>query len=107
MKIIYNNIIPPKGYKAVTVLNCIFARKGTEMYAIDIQHEAIHWAQEKELLIIGFYLLYLIELLVRLALTRNWHKAYREISFEREAYENELNARYLDSRKHYCWTKYF
>lgn len=106
MKIIENNILPPKGYKAITLLNMIFVRKGTELNEVDINHEAIHWEQEKELLIVGFYLLYVIEFIVRLMMIRSWHKAYRSISFERECYTNERNLSYIGSRKHYSWTKY-
>lgn len=106
MKIIENNILPPKGYKAITLLNMIFVRKGLVMRDKDINHENIHWEQEKELLIIGFYLLYVIEFIVRLMMIRNWHKTYRSISFEQEAYENQYNMSYLAERKHYRWTKY-
>lgn len=106
MKIIENNILPPKGFKAITFLNIIFVRKGCLMSDADINHESIHWEQEKELLIVGFYLLYVIEFIVRLMMIRNWHKAYRSISFERECYTNERNLSYIESRKHYSWTKY-
>lgn len=106
MKIIENNILPPKGYKAITLLNMIFVRKGTELNEVDINHEAIHWEQEKELLIVGFYLLYVIEFIVRLMMIRSWRKAYRSISFERECYANERNLSYIESRKHHSWIKY-
>jgi hypothetical protein len=106
MKIIYNNIIPPRGYKAITILNVVFVRKGLVMCDKDINHENIHWEQEKELLIVGFYLLYVIEFIVRLMMIRSWHKAYRSISFERECYANERNLSYIENRKHYSWIKY-
>lgn len=32
--------------------------------------------------------------------------AYHDISFEEEAYGNENNLEYLETRKHYSWTKY-
>ncbi len=103
MKIIENNILPPKGFKAITFLNIIFVRKGCVMSDADINHENIHWEQEKELLIVGFYLLYALEFFIRLLIVRNWHKAYRSISFEREAYANQGAWFYLDVRKHYSW----
>lgn len=106
MKIIYNKIIPPKGYKAITILNVVFVRNGCTMSEKDINHESIHWEQEKELLIIGFYLLYVLEFLFRLIKAQKWHQAYRSISFERECYENEENLNYLKSRKHYAWIKF-
>ena len=88
MRIIHSNILPPKGYKAITILNVIFVRKGCDMTMEDVNHENIHWEQEKELAFVGL---------------RNWHKAYRNISFEREAYANQGAWFYLDVRKHYSW----
>ena len=52
------------------------------------KHEKIHIAQQKEMLVIPFYLWYFIEWLVRLFKKGN---AYQNISFEREAYVNEYN----------------
>ena len=106
MKIIENNILPPKGYKAITLLNCIFVRKGVKLTDTDLRHETIHWEQEKELLIVGFYLLYIAEFLLALLCLRNWHKAYRSITFEREAYDYQDAWFYLEARKHYAWTRY-
>lgn len=71
-----------------------------------INHESIHLAQQLEMLIITFYLWYLIEYLIKLIIYRNGYKAYKNISFEREAYNKEYNLEYLDHRKHYSWIKY-
>lgn len=106
MKVIYNNIIPPKGYKAITLLNIIFVRKGKTMSKYDLNHEAIHWEQEKELLIIGFYILYVIEFLYRLIQVRNWHGAYRSISFEQECYHKERNLDYIKTRPRFAFDIY-
>lgn len=72
-----------------------------------INHERIHTRQQQELLFVPFYLLYVIEWLVRLALTRSFKRAYLEISFEREAYANGNDLNYLKNRKLYSWLKYF
>lgn len=69
-----------------------------------VNHERIHTAQQRELLFIPFYVLYCLEWLVRLAQYRNWHKAYRNISFEREAYGHGHDLGYLARRRHYAWT---
>lgn len=106
MKVIYSSIIPQKGYKAITILNMVFVRKGYTMRLADLNHEAIHWEQEKELAILPFYLLYIAEFVIRLIKSRNWHTAYRNISFEQEAYNNEYNENYIKTRKHYAWLKY-
>ncbi|MEG1200098.1 MAG: hypothetical protein RSD53_11940, partial [Algoriella sp.] len=64
-----------------------------------INHETIHIIQQVELLVIPFYIWYLTEYLFRLIQYKNQHKAYRNISFEREAYANEKNPNYLKERK--------
>jgi hypothetical protein len=62
-----------------------------------INHERIHWQQQKEMLILPFYLWYVIEWMF---------KGYRHISFEREAYLNEHDLEYPGTRKRYAWVKY-
>lgn len=104
MKIISNNHIPPKGYKAITLFGLVFARK--TLNETDKNHEAIHIRQGNEMLWIPFYLVYCIEWLVRLIQYRDKDKAYRNISFEREAYANQYDLSYLDCRKWYSWIKY-
>jgi hypothetical protein len=44
MKIIRNNIIPFKGYKAMNLFGILFVRGDTKLTDIDINHEAIHSA---------------------------------------------------------------
>ena len=63
--------------------------------------EAIHTAQMKELLYLPFYLLYVLEWLYRLMQLQDSRKAYRAISHEREAYDNQGNPDYLTERKPY------
>ena len=103
MKIIYNNIIPFTGYKAINLFGILFVRKGCNMSDEDINHEAIHTTQMKEMLYIFFYIWYIVEWVIRLFKKGN---AYRNISFEQEAYNNENNLEYLNNRKHYGWFKY-
>lgn len=93
---IYNNLIPFKGFKAITLWPFIFIR-GKECSQICINHENIHGRQQLELLIIPFYIIYIIEWIF---------KGYRNISFEKEAYNNQYNLNYLKERKHYSmWRK--
>ena len=68
-----------------------------------INHESIHIQQQKQMLIIFFYMWYLFEWIIRLFMKGN---AYRNISFEKEAYENESNLEYLKTRKLYSFLKY-
>lgn len=84
MKVIYNKIIPLKGYKCINLFGVLFVRKGCTMRESDYNHEAIHTKQMKELLYVPFYILYLLEWFYRLTQKGN---AYRNISFEKEAYK--------------------
>lgn len=72
-----------------------------------IRHEITHTKQMKELLYLPFYVWYLLEWLVRLVMYRDRHKAYRNISFEREAYANQHKWDYNKGRKRYAFIKYF
>ena len=105
MKIIYNNIIPFPGFKAINLFGVLFVRNGCTMSESDINHEMIHTAQMKEMGYVIFYLWYLVEWLVKLAKLRDSNKAYRAISFEREAYVNEMNMTYTITRAKYAWRK--
>lgn len=104
MKVIYNTIIPFRGFKAINICGILFARKGSVIRQKDLNHESIHTAQIKELGYVFFYMLYCLEWFCKLFVygTSN-HKAYRNISFEREAYNNEYDYDYLSKRKHYNW----
>ena len=108
MRIIYNKFLPPKGFVAINLFGILFARKGAEINQRVINHESIHTAQMKELLFIGFYVLYLLEWIIRLLQYRfKWHTAYRNISFEREAYANDFDFLYLtEKRKPYNFIKH-
>jgi|TARA_R110000744_G_scaffold65652_2_gene134563 beta-lactamase regulating signal transducer with metallopeptidase domain len=68
-----------------------------------INHESIHIKQQEELLIIPFYVLYILEWFIKLFFYGK--KAYYNISFEREAYNNERDLEYLNNRKKYNWIK--
>ena len=71
-----------------------------------INHEKIHLQQQKELLIVPFYIFYIIEWIFRTVFYFNSYKAYQNISFEREAYYHEKNLDYLNDRKAFSFIKY-
>ena len=103
MKIIRNKYIPFKGFRAINLFGILFVRGNARISERTIRHETIHTAQMKEMLYIFFYLWYVTEWLIRLFMKGN---AYRNISFEREAYSNEKDLGYLDNRKRFAWIKY-
>lgn len=71
-----------------------------------IQHECIHLRQQKEMLLLFFYIWYLAEYLIRLIQYKNHHRAYRKISFEREAYLYEADPDYLKRRKNFAFLRF-
>ena len=93
-----------------------------------IRHESIHIEQQKEVIILAiiilailsfgfglvswyliplgyfsFYVWYFIEWVLKLFTPGN---AYRGISFEREAYGNEMYENYIKNRERFAWIKY-
>ena len=95
----------PKGL-CVNLFGSYWARDISWIDKYVINHERIHTAQQRELLFVPFYILYVIEWLVRLVQFRNRHDAYMNISFEREAYANGDNLDYLPNRKLFAWRHY-
>ena len=100
---IYNNLIPFKGFKAINLFGVLFVRKGCTVDDGTLNHERIHTAQMREMLYVFFYLRYLVEWIVRLFGKGN---AYRNISFEKEAYANESDLGYIGKRKRFAWWKW-
>lgn len=71
-----------------------------------ILHERIHLRQQTELLILFFYVWYFSEFLFWWLQLRNRNKAYRRISFEREAYLHENDVDYLKRRQAYAFIQF-
>lgn len=125
---IVNNIIPFKGFVAMTFFPFVFVRKDKEdkFDKVAENHESIHIEQQLEMGIIGLllslavflitcslwsYLLipiyfwwYIIEWLLRSIFGTG--NAYRNISFEREAYANEKDFGYTYDRDMFAWLGY-
>ena len=71
-----------------------------------VNHEHIHWKQQKEMLVIPFYLWYGLEYLINIFKYGLGNQAYYNLSHEQEAYVNEKDLKYLETRKSYAWTKF-
>lgn len=95
----------PKGI-CVNLFGTFWARDVSWIDKFVINHERIHTAQQRELLFVPFYLLYVMEWLVRLLQYRNRKDAYMNISFEREAYAHGHDLTYLSTRRLFAWLKY-
>ena len=123
LKIICNKWIPIKGFSAMTVFGTIFRREefcGRPISQTTLNHETIHVCQSEDFIPnkkdnwfiwfinwMIFYLLYIIEWIFKVICNIFYWKirAYRSISFEIEAYDNQNNLGYQETRKRWAWTK--
>ena len=104
MKVIYNDIIPFKGFAAINLFGILFVRNGVVVSERLLNHERIHTAQMREMVYVFFYIWYVIEWSVKLF--KYGKMSYYHISFEREAYENEFDFKYLSGRRCFAWAKF-
>ena len=125
MKVIYNKFIPFKGFYAITVIKWIFVREeykyldGLSVYDKMINHESIHKQQMLDFTpetfpswlrytigSICFYLLYGLEWLFKLIPCLIKKKnTYRSLCAEQEAYNNEMDFKYIENRPKLSWLK--
>ncbi len=97
----------PSGFRGITLFPFIFLRdEKDKRNTVLIHHERIHLRQQLEMLILPFYIFYFLEWLVKLCYYRNRYVAYRNLSFEREAYQNEENFQYLKKRRFFQFLRY-
>jgi len=102
MILIIFKYLTPRGFRGLTFYPfVILANKDDKFNEVFMNHERIHIKQQIELLILPFYLWYVIEYLYRLIQYKDRKQAYLNISFEREAYENERDLNYL--KKYTFW----
>ena len=105
--ILISKYLIPNRYSGLAIYPFIFLKNKSlsDNYEL-INHERIHLKQQIELLWIFFFLWYAIEFLFHLIRLKDWNKAYHNISFEKEAYQNENNTTYIQNRKFWAFTKY-
>lgn len=112
----------------LNILGVVFVREGAEITPTRLRHEAIHTAQQYEIMTLSalvalvlcnvwaswWYLLivvvmpiaiYVLAWLIALALPP-YDRAYRDTPFEREAYGNQYNTDYLVTRPPFAWLKF-
>lgn len=128
MKIYRNKYLPVGKFAMMNILGFLLVREEVEITNEDINHEAIHTAQQYEVLTASalvalvvsniyaswWYLLitiampiivYVVAWLVELVLPP-YDSAYKDSPFEREAYENMNDCWYLANRPLFGWVKY-
>jgi polyferredoxin len=106
--IFISKYIVPNGFVGITLFPFIILRKeNLKQDQILVNHEKIHLRQQKELLVLLFYIFYGFEWVIKFFIYKNGYLTYKNLSFEREAYQNENNLSYLKTRKTWDFIKYF
>ncbi len=107
MFLIVTKYLIPKGFRGLALFPFVFVKQPLDKEnSVFVNHERIHLRQQLELLIIPFFIWYILEFFTRWIQYRNLDLAYRNISFEREAYDNEKNFDYLKKRFFWEFLKY-
>lgn len=107
MFLIISKYLIPKGYRGLTLFPFVIIKDFLDKEnKVLLNHEKIHIRQQLELLIVPFFVLYFLEFLLRLIQFKDRNKAYRNISFEREAYANEKDLEYLKKRPFWKFRNY-
>ena len=93
--------------KGMAFFPFIFLQKDSgRLDKVLMNHERIHIRQQLETLIVPFYLIYLINYLYNIITTLEHETAYRNILFEREAYDHQHDQNYLKTRKFFGFLNY-
>ncbi|WP_343624988.1 hypothetical protein [Flavobacterium lindanitolerans] len=107
MFLIVSRYLIPKGYRGITLFPFVILKNPLDRQnRVLVNHEKIHIRQQLEFLIIPFFLWYFVEYMIRLIQYKNKNIAYRNISFEKEAYSREFDLDYLKNRKVWGFRKY-
>ena len=108
MILILFKYLMPRGFRGLTFFPFVFLmNKEDALDKVFVNHEKIHLRQQIELLVLPFYVWYVMEFLIRWIMTKDKNVAYRNISFEKEAYTNEKDLNYLQSRSFWKFLNYF
>lgn len=107
MFVIVAKYLIPKGYSGMALFPFIVLKEKRDVSNnVMLQHEKIHLRQQMELLILPFFIWYGIEYFIRILQYKNKNLAYRNISFEREAYANESQKGFLKERRFWNFLNY-
>lgn len=107
MFLIVAKYLIPKGYRGMAVFPFIILKYHLDKEnPVFVNHEKIHLRQQLELLVLPFYIFYVLEYIIRLIQYKNKDLAYRNISFEREAYANERNLNYVKEMPFWSFRNY-
>lgn len=128
MLIIRNKILPIGSFACMNILGLLFVREEVEVSPTILRHEAIHTDQQREILLFSLaaatalsniyatwwwmllalvmpFALYILAWFIELILPP-YTSAYKDSPFEREAYANQRNPKYLATRPLFAWWRY-
>ena len=103
--ITYFNKIFRSNVVGMTVFFLIFLKGEKDDNLIILNHEKIHIKQFQETFYIGFYLISTFDFLIKYCKYKNINGAYKNLMFEREAYEHMNDLDYLKKRKRFAWLR--
>lgn len=107
MFVIVAKYLIPKGYRGMAIVPFVIIKHSFDSEnKVLINHEKIHIRRQLEMLVLPFFVWYFVEYAVRLLQYKNGSLAYRNISFEKEAYANELHFDYLKNRSFLSFLNY-
>lgn len=89
---------------AITIFPFIILSEEVDEYTMN--HEMIHFEQQKELFVVGFYALYAYDFIKGMIKYRDKHLAYFLIRFEQECYNYQGDLGYLLDREKHSWKQY-
>lgn len=107
MFVIINRFLLRKGFLGIALWPFVIVKeKHLKENVFFLNHEKIHLRQQAEMLVVFFYIWYLTEFVIRYFQYKNKNSAYRNISFEKEAYRHEKDLGYLKNRSFWSFLKY-
>lgn len=105
--VVVSKYIVPRGFTGIALFPFVFLRHASlKEDVLLVNHERIHLRQQLELLILPFFVFYVLEFIWRFLQYRSCYLAYKNISFEREAYTNEKDLNYMESRSFWGFVGY-
>jgi hypothetical protein len=107
MFLIVANYLIPKGFRGIALFPFVLVKYLSDKEnLVFVNHERIHLRQQLEMFVFPFFVWYFIEFLMRWIQYKDRDLAYRNISFEREAYAKEKNSDYLRQRSFWNFVSY-
>lgn len=89
---------------AITLFPFIILSEEVDEFTMN--HELIHFEQQKELFLVGFYILYAYDFVKGMIKYKDKNTAYFTIRFEQECYNHQNDLGYIPDRAKYSWKQY-